>query len=284
MAKKHEAKPRRKANLSPELEKETNAILGLLENEEDEHWQIGSHFNRIVDGQLYKADGFKTAHEFAAKLLGTISQATLARYGAIAKAFTEDVAKKYGSTLLESLLTYERLSDATVPTGDPGQVSIKVPNPDGSTTSKHFADCSQDDMRAAVHKLHPPPKPIPSEFRPTIKALEDTLKRFGDETIIVMHVKPTAADAAVSFNLPFNYLEPLRDILVSVFGLPEKALGRSETSSRAKAVIAKGSAWVRGEGHSRASKQASMGTGSIHHGVSQKAKRISRGNGHPRRS
>src|SRR2546425_11636006 len=109
MAKKHAAKPRGRATLSPELEKETNAIVGLLENEEDEHWLIGFHFNKIVDGQLYKVDGFKTAHEFAAKLLGRISQTTLARYGAIAKAFSEDVAKKYGSSRLEVLLTYERL-------------------------------------------------------------------------------------------------------------------------------------------------------------------------------
>jgi hypothetical protein len=227
--KKHAAKTRRSVELSPELAKEANAIIELLQNEEDEHWLIGTHFNRIVDGQLYKADGFRTAAEFAEKVLGQISQATLARYGAIAKAFSEDVAKKYGSSRLEALIAYERLSKEKLPAGDPGQVSIKVPNANGSSASKHFADCTLDEMRtalAALHRQHRPSKPIPPDFRPTIKALEDALDRSGNTSIIAMHVKPIPDDAMVSFNLPFNYLEPLRDILVQVLGPPETATWR----------------------------------------------------------
>src|SRR5262249_37382843 len=258
MPSKHAAKPRRKATLSPELEKETNAILALLENEEDEHWLIGTHFNKIVDGQLYKADGFKTASEYVAKLLGQISQATLARYGAIAKAFSEDVAKKYGSSRLEVLLAYERLADATLPDGDPGQVMIKVPTADGSTLSKRFADCTVEEMRAAVRKQHPPPKPIPSEFRPTIKALQDKLERFGDDGIIVMHVRPIAAGAAVNFNLPINYLEPLRDILIAVLGLPEKVSSPRDSKARLMRAL------------------------STHRGPSGKLKQMSPRNGRPR--
>jgi len=275
MASKHAAKPRRKASLSPELEKETKAILGLLENEDDEHWLIGMHFNKIVDGQLYEADGFKTAHEYAAKLLGQISQATLTRYGAIAKAFSEDVAKKYGSSRLEVLLAYERLTDAILPNGDPGQVMIKVPA-EGVTSTKPFADCTVEEMRAAVRKQHGPPKPLPAEFGPTIKALQDKLERFGGDGIILMHARPTAAGAAVNFNLPINYLEPLRDILISVFGLPEKASWRDRGKLPTKAAIKKGRAWVEREHRSRVAKGSPRPAVPTPAGGSGKMKQMSR--------
>ncbi len=66
----------------------------------------------------------------------------LTLYGAIAKAFPEEVAKKYGSSTLGALPTYEKLRDSKLPTGDPAEVSITVPQMDGSTAEKRFADCT----------------------------------------------------------------------------------------------------------------------------------------------
>jgi hypothetical protein len=276
MATKHAAKPRPKANLSPELQRECTAILDLLDNEEDEHWQIGMHYNRIVDSHLYQADGFKNAHEFASKWLGRISQATLTRYAAIAQAFSEDVAKKYGSTLLEGLLTYERLGGTTLAPGDPGLVAIKVPNADGSTSNKYFAACSQDEMRAAVHNLHPPPKPIPPDDRPLITGLQKALERLlGTEPPIVMHAKRGSADTFVNFNLPMGYLEDLRDVLNAVLRKPGDAAVRStRPKPRAKAASRNGRSWSKGDGRSRASKDTSMHAAPVHQRASGKAKQM----------
>ncbi len=101
MTKKHAAHPQPK-EASSELEKECQAILGLLSQEEDEHFQIGVHYNRIVDGRLAQAEGFKSAKEFFSQRLTTISQSALSIYGSIAKTFSEEAAKKYGSTRLDA--------------------------------------------------------------------------------------------------------------------------------------------------------------------------------------
>ncbi len=123
MTKKHATHPQPK-EASSELEKECQAILDLLTQEEDEHWQIGVHYNRIVDGRLAQANGFKSAKEFFSQRIATISQTALSIYGSIAKTFSEEAAKKYGSTRLDSLIVYVRQSKTTLPQGDPGQFTI----------------------------------------------------------------------------------------------------------------------------------------------------------------
>ncbi len=226
MARKH-AQHSRLNEASSELDKECQAILELLAQEEDEHWQIGVHYNRIVDQRLAQAAGFKNAQEFVSQRLGGISQPTLTLYGTIAKAFPEEVAKKYGSTLLGQLITYEKLSKAQLPKGDPGPITIKVPNKDGSTSNKNFADCSLEQMREAVHQLHSPAKekPIPAEDRRLIEALEKTMDRqLGGGTPLTMHARRGKPDTLITFNLTIQYLEPLRDILFTVLGKPDNAV------------------------------------------------------------
>jgi hypothetical protein len=267
MSRKHAAQPRTKATLSPELEKERSAILDLLAREEDEHWQIGVHYNRIVDGRLAQDAGFKSAQEFVSQRLGGISQATLTEYGAIAKAFPEAVAKKYGSTLLARLLSYERLTGVTLPTGDPGEVAIKVPNEEGSTSNKRFADCVLEDLRAALHQLHPPPKPIPPDDRRIVEALQKTLERMmgSAEIPIAMHARRGLADTFVVFNLPMRYLEDLRDVLRTVLGKPgDPAVRSSQAKPR--------------------SRMPSKATKPPRHPLSTKNKQIPRRNGQPRSS
>jgi len=137
------------------LDNECAAILKLLADEEDQHFEIGVHYNRIVDGKLYKDGGFKSAAELVSRRLGGIFHATLTTYGAIAKAFDEEFATKYGSAVLGELLVYEKATGGKLPSGDPAQVPIKVPH-GGSTKEKPFADCSLSELRAAVHKLRVP--------------------------------------------------------------------------------------------------------------------------------
>ena len=146
-------------------------IQDLLTKGEDEHWQIGAAYNRIVDGQLAQKAGYKNAEEYFAKNLRATPESTLRLYGAIAKAFPEQVAKRYGVSTLRSLLTYEKLSHSKLPKGDPAQVLIAVPQKDGATTKKRFADCTYVELKAAIHHLEAPdkPEPLPPEYRKDVE-------------------------------------------------------------------------------------------------------------------
>jgi hypothetical protein len=242
MAKKQAAHPRRKAASSSELDNECAAILKLLADEEDQHFQIGAHYNRIVDGKLYKDGGFKSAAELVSHRLGGISHSTLDLYGAIAKAFPEDVATKYGSVPLGQLLAYEKATGVKLPSGDPGQVPIKVPD-GGSTKEKPFGECSERELRAAVHKLrvpHQQPR-LPEEDKATLDGLEKVLKRqFAPPVPIVTHTRrdPKSETTYLTLTLALEYLEPLRDVLIALFRnadsfLPAHRRGKSAISAAA---------------------------------------------------
>ena len=221
MTKKQAAHARRKAVSSSELDNECAAILKLLADEEDQHFQIGVHYNRIVDGKLYKDAGFKSAAELVSHRLGGISHSTLDLYGALAKAFSEEFATKYGSVLLGLLLAYEKATNAKLPSGDPGKVAIKVPD-GGSTKEKPFAECSEKELRAALRKLrvpHQQPR-LPPEDKAKLDGLEKVLERqFAPPVPIVMHTRrdPKNENTYLTLTLPLEYLEPLRDVLIALF-------------------------------------------------------------------
>lgn len=239
MATKHSPRPR-SAAASSELEQEAAAIEALLSQEEDASWQIGAHFNRIVDGHLAQKEGFKTAQEFLSQRLGGVPHSTLSLYGQIAKAFTEEVAKKYGISKLAILLTYEKLTDTELPKGDPGSVEIKLPGANGAPTKKQFANCSREELHAAIHALKAPPKPLPPADRATIKAINAALEQaLGPQALVLVHARPSSLGTQVTFNLPIGYLERLRDVLDDVLRLPKSTRPSPQPGSAAKSASRK---------------------------------------------
>jgi len=239
MAAKHSPRPH-SAAASSELEQEATAITALLSQEEDEHWQIGVHFNRIVDGHLAQKGGFKTAQEFLSQRLGGVSHSTLSLYGQIAKTFSEEVAKKYGSSKLAILLTYEKLTDTEIPKGDPANVEIKIPGAGGAPTKKPFADCSREQLQAAIHALKTPPKPLPPADRAMIKAIDAALEQaLGPQTLVVVRARPSSLGTQVTINLPIGYMERLRDVLDDVLRLPKSSATRSALRGAAKSASRK---------------------------------------------
>lgn len=139
------------------LDGERNALLDLLTQGEDNHWQMGVHYNNIVDQNLATGAGYPTAADYFAKQLKQVPQSTLTLYGSVAKAFPEDIAKKYGVTKLGLLLTYQTAAHAPPASGDPGSVMVGVVQKDGSVVQTPFASCSTGDLTGAIKHLRTPP-------------------------------------------------------------------------------------------------------------------------------
>ena len=131
------------------LAQEASAIRGLITQGEDSHWQLGVHYNNIVDGNLAAQGGYANAHAFFAAEFKDLSQATLSTYSLVAKSFTEDIAKKYGCTKLDQLVMYLHDKNLPVPSGDPATTQVEVPQKDGTTQTKSFSDCTSADLKAA---------------------------------------------------------------------------------------------------------------------------------------
>src|SRR5262249_38808907 len=209
---------------SPELEKERLEIRHLLTKGEEEHWQIGVHYNRIVSGHLVeKSRDYKSARQFFATQFADVPQSTLSLYGTIAKTFTENVAKNYGVSRLRALLTYEKLAGSKLPEGDPGDTPIRIPQKDGSTKEKRFADCTRDELQSAIrhHREHqgPPPDVDPYDQK-ILDAVQKAIRDIeGDPPYISMKISSDPKEGPiVDFRLPVEKLEDLRDSLDAAFG------------------------------------------------------------------
>lgn len=174
-------KPTRKASHTGQgkahgltLEGEKQAIETLLTAGEDDHWQIGVHYNNVVDQGLAQKAGDATAVEFFAKELKEIPQATLSRYGAVAKGFSESVAKKCGCSKLAQLLAYEKAAHLPPQSGDPGSVTISVPQKDGSSAQKAFKDCSFTGLTEALKASKGAPA-LPTQVSARVRAMQKAL-------------------------------------------------------------------------------------------------------------
>jgi hypothetical protein len=178
---------------------EKDRILELLSQGEDLHWQIGVHYNTIVDRGLAQAAGYKTAQEFFAEELKAISQATLSLYGAVAKAFSEADAKKHGTTRLGHLLTYESLTH-TAPAQDVGETVVLVPARDGGPAQpRRFADCSVADLVAAIKAQRTPPTPVPAEDAQKVERMKAALVlALGEHHIVAVAAKMCGRAAVLS--------------------------------------------------------------------------------------
>jgi hypothetical protein len=147
------------------LEQVRVAMLQLMREENSNHHRMGQYYNYVVDNRLAEKAGYKDARDYFSKHLADLSQSALSMYGAVAKAFSEPVASRYGVTCLYLLLTYKDAVDLEVNHEDPGGTLIEVPDDKGQVAAKPFGDCTVEQMRRALqHKRKPAStKPLPPE-------------------------------------------------------------------------------------------------------------------------
>jgi hypothetical protein len=147
------------------LEQVRVAMLQLLREENSHQHRMGQYYNYVVDNRLAEKAGYKDARDYFSQHLADLSQPALSMYGAVAKAFSEPVTKRFGVTCLSLLLTYKEAADIEVDHEDPGGTLIEVPDDKGLVASKPFGECSVDQMRRALQRKRKPAssKPLPPE-------------------------------------------------------------------------------------------------------------------------
>jgi hypothetical protein len=118
-----------------------------------------------VDKNLAAPAGFKDAKAFFRQHLADLSQSTLSTYGAVAKAFTEPITRRFGVTCLYLLLGYQEAAAVEVNPEQPGDTLIEVPDDKGQVSTLPFGACSVEQMRRALQRKRKPAssKPPPPE-------------------------------------------------------------------------------------------------------------------------
>lgn len=137
----------------PTLEEERTILKELAEREEGAEYELGVHYNTLVDAKLWRQGPYQSAADFVAKEIAAISRAEISLFGLVARRFSAESARRYGMSKLGSLLAYAAAAKLELPQGDPGNAKVIVPRKrGGGTVTKKFADCTRAELRAATRR------------------------------------------------------------------------------------------------------------------------------------
>ncbi len=160
------------------------------------------HVLHVVKNKLPEKAGYKNASEWFSKHLVDLSQASLTLHGKVAEAFSEAFSRRFGTSCLSLLLTYEKAAELEVDREEPGNTVIEVPTDNGQAQAKPFSQCSVDQMRRALQLERKPgsSKPMPpgavergEQYHAAVKAL------FPKVTTVEVQVRNIKGKAVVDF-------------------------------------------------------------------------------------
>jgi hypothetical protein len=224
---------------SPELTEAANLLEASLKDGEKAAWRTGLYYNRIIEQKLAEKSGYRHARDFVASRFKHVSQATLSHYGALARAFSEDTAARYGASLLCALLTYEKLTGLQLPQGDPGSVIVQVP---GESDPRTFADCNRSEVLKAIQALKKHSgEPMRADEAALLQRLHQAL---GDDHPIALSSRQGKEGTVVVFTLALREVTSLLEVLERVLKGPEAVKASEEVMKQLADEFGKGiEAW-----------------------------------------
>ncbi|HYI00785.1 hypothetical protein [Hyalangium sp.] len=200
----------------------------LLLNENSNHYRMGLLYNHVVKQKLAEKANYKNALDYFAKNIKAVSRSTLLMYGAVARAFSENVTAEFGVTRLNLLLTYKEVADIPVNNAEPGVTSIEVPASDGTAAPKLFRECTVEELRHAIQRKRKPTssKPLPPEVLAEVEDYrEAVIDRFPEEAPVHVEARNHKGMVLITFkDIPLAQLDGLAEILMNrVYSFQEVA-------------------------------------------------------------
>jgi len=212
------------------LDQVRDSILKHLEQGNVGHYRIGQLYNYTVDTRLAEKNGYDSAQLFFNQQIKALSQATLTRYGAVAREFTEAACAKYGVTNLSTLRTYVTVAKLQLTRDDPGSTPIDVPQKEGGApVRKSFSECSLEELRMAVkHKRTPSQETQPASDTARVELMRESLSRhFAKGARVQLKTSSNRGKTVVTIQgVPLEDMERLMEALMDgLMSPPVRAVG-----------------------------------------------------------
>ncbi len=190
----------------------------LVAEETRNHVLMGLLYNYLVDSKLLKGTQFKSPLDYICSNIQEVSRAALLAYGAVARAFTQQVCAQFGVYRLRYLLTYKDAAKIELNHDELGGTLIMVPDKNGEVKPKPFADCSVEDMRQALQHLRQGDSstPIPDKERALVDQYrEAVIGRFPQGTPVRVQLRSHKGQTVVDFkSIPVLQVEKLTEALL----------------------------------------------------------------------
>ena len=132
------------------LEEALDKIRALYKQEQAAKWGQGDQVNQVEEAHLALKKGYQEARQWVEKELPEMDYKTLYRHASVAKYFSEEHTARWGVSKLQTLITLHDLKHRSESVGDPADLEVQVPRPDGSMVAKKFRDCSWRELLSAT--------------------------------------------------------------------------------------------------------------------------------------
>lgn len=219
------------------LEQVRDNVLELVARGNAGHYQIGRLYNYVVKNELAEKGGYESAHQYFILHVKSLSKASLNIYGLVARKFPEAACARFGVYHLRALLTYGKVAELVIDKNDPGRTPIDVPREDGTVQPKPFADCTMDELKAALKQKRaqseaaPKPReepkpaetpeapgasaPLPEVDAVRLKSLRDSLSQHLPESTVRLEARVHQGQTFLSLQgVPMAALERFIEALV----------------------------------------------------------------------
>lgn len=202
------------------LEQVRDSISGYLAQGNAGYFQIGRLYNHTVNNKLAEKNGYASAQQFFRQEFKDLSQATLTRWGAVARQFSEDACRKHGGMKLSVLGAYVQEFGIQLPANEPGGFPLDVPREGGRLERKSFAECSLEEVRRAVkHKRKPTGVTAPESDVARVEFLRSSLSRhFAQGARVQLKTSVQGGKTLLTIQgVPLENMERLLDALMDGF-------------------------------------------------------------------
>ncbi|PTL81929.1 hypothetical protein [Vitiosangium sp. GDMCC 1.1324] len=202
------------------LEQVRDSMLAYLREGNAGHYNIGRLYNHTVNNKLAEKNGHESAQAYFSQHIQDLSQATLSRYGAVAREFTEEACRNYGVMKLTTLRTYAQVADIQFQAGDPGSTPIDVPGEGGAVAQKPFSECSLEELKQAVkHKRQPSRASMPAADTARIEFMRECFSRhFAQGARVQLKTSVQGGKTLLTIQgVPLNDVERLMEALLDSF-------------------------------------------------------------------
>ncbi|HSP79411.1 MAG TPA: hypothetical protein VLQ93_12825, partial [Myxococcaceae bacterium] len=196
----------------------------------------GRLYNYVVKNELAEKGGYESAPQYFSLHVKSLSKASLNTYGLVARKFSEAACARFGVHHLRLLLTYGKAAKLEIAKDDPSRTPIDVPREDGTVQPKPFAECTVEELRAALKqkkgqseapKPTEEPKPVEAPEAPgasaplpevdavRLKSLRDSLSQHLPESTVRLEARVHQGQTFLSLQgVPMAALERFIEALV----------------------------------------------------------------------
>lgn len=203
------------------LHEERDKILADISDDLSEKWRTGWSYNVIVSRNLAVQAGYKSAVDFVNAELKpackTVSPTALALYARVARSFDEQTTNKYGTTVLDKLLTLSKLLGLEQPPADLATFQVNTLDKQRLPVTKPFGDCIVEDLTEAIKLLKAPAASLDPGAVTAAKSLQAAgSSALGEDS--PFEVKLQKKGGQLYFHLRFIPVDKLEQVLKSLLG------------------------------------------------------------------